>query len=60
MCPFCIASAMLAVGGMAAGGGLTVLAGKFLRLPGKRETEAVRGQNSRTQLQRIGQPAKTA
>jgi hypothetical protein len=51
---------MLAVGGMAAGGGLTALAGKFLRPSGKRETEAVRKQNARTQVQRIGQPAKTA
>ena len=58
MCPFCIASAIWAVGGVAAGGGLTVLAGKLLQPCGRRETEAVTAPDVLTQVERLGQAAK--
>ena len=59
MCPFCIASAIWAVGGVA-GGGLTVLAGKLLQPWGRRETEAVTAPDVLTQIERMGQAAKAS
>lgn len=60
MCPFCIASVMLAVGGVAAGGGLTALAGKLFRRSGKRVKPAGHEENGRTEMRRVGQAVKTA